>query len=502
MKLKLSSISILLVLVVYLLLTLCIFPPDTFFTCDSGMKYLQVFYLVENGFRSDGIPYAGRSVDPEEKYFPVLPPFAYRVGGPTYPQYPLLFAVLSALPYIIFGFRGLFLIPVFSTVVSAAVLHKLLALVGVGDERKRAFYVLFYCFGTPVFFYSLLFWEHTFCVMLLLSAVYFICRGMKDGGARWCVAAGLLVGVSIWTRFDSAVYFAACIAAVIFTCRRRVRVLLNLSIPAAAAVLLLFLFNAWYYGRTQGPHLAQVMRAGLGPAEHLFLAASLLFAPLSGLLVMCPFMLITAAWRTLWRGAPVRFIYLTTVISVVLVLLTTYNDGGRQWGPRYLLPVLPLGVVLLAVAYGRGGRALRRFIGVIVAASVCISFLGVWSLYRRKAYDLYPAISWIKSCGCDSVVFPSTYAVLEMAAAFPEKTYFQATGFGDFLDIAYRLSRAGRDEVASCKWEEGSYTELYERRSEHRIESAREALLLEREERFPASRDYTLYRWKMTREEK
>ena len=159
-------------------------------------------------------------------------------------------------------------------------------------------------------------------------------------------------------------------------------------------------------------------------------------------------------------------------------------------------------LILLAVACGRGGRALRRFIGVIVAASICISLLGVWSLYRRKVVDLYPAVSWIKGCGCEYVVFPSTYAVLEMASAFPEKTYFFARGFGDFLDIAYRLRRAGSAEVASCKWEEGSYTELYERHSEHRIESAREAVLLDRAERFPASRDYTLYRWKMTRVEK
>lgn len=505
-----ESASILSILAIYLFLAVFVLPRDTFFTCDNGMKYIQVVYLVENGFRSDRIPYAGKFIDPAEKYFPIIPPFAYRIGGPTYPQYPLLFAVLSAVPYIIFGFRGLYIIPVFSGVLSSVMLLRLLALLGVTDDRKRSLLVLFYGLGTPIFFYSLLFWEHTLSVLLFLTAVYLICRGIENGGRRWFLAAGLVIGFSIWARFENAVYCLACVVSLLLTGRGRVRRVFTLCLPVAASVLLLFLFNRCYYGMFLGPHVIQVLRARIGAAGHLRLAAGLLFAPVSGLLLMCPFMSIVGAGKILLGrvrsdekagvGSMVRFIYFTTVISIATVILTAYNDGGTQWGPRYLLPVLPLGVALLAVACRRGGVVMRSFIVVVVSASISISFLGIGMLYGRKVRDLYPAVSWIKSCGCEYIVFSSTYPVLEMGAAFPEKTYFLARGFGDFLEIAARLRKAGIGEVAACRWEEGSFAELYERHRDHEVVNERERLSLEQEDRCRASRDYTFYRWKTTLE--
>lgn len=508
MRLKYSSCSILIIIVVCVLLSVYLLPADTFFTCDNGMKYLQVVYLVKSGFRSDGIPYAGKFIDPEEKYFPILSPFAYRIGGPTYPEYPLLFACLSAVPYIIFGFRGLYLLPILSTIASLVVLLRLLKLLGIVDERRRALVILFYALGTPIFFYSLLFWEHTFCVLLFLAAVYFICRGIKEGGVRSFVAAGLFIGFSAWARLENLAYCAACVMALLFVGFRRLRFLVSLVLPVTAFVLLLFLFNGCYYGHPLGPHVIQVLRAKLGVAGHLRLASRLLFAPVSGLLVMCPFMLVVGAGRDLLgAGRPgeegtvramVRFIYLTTVISIVLVVLTAYNDGGRQWGPRYLLPVIPLGVVLLAVEGGRAGRALRGFIIFVVTVSVCISLLGVGLLYKRKVYDLYPAVSWIKRCECECIVFPSTYAVLEMAAAFPDRTYFLALRFGDFLEIACKLKQYGKNEIAACRWEEGSFADLYERHTDHELRCDGRVLYLKRDERCRVSKDYTFYRWGMS----
>ena len=62
-----------------------------------------------------------------------------------------------------------------------------------------------------------------------------------------------------------------------------------------------------------------------------------------------------------WRGR--RFLGTVTLVYVALVVLTAPNDGGGQWGPRYLLlmfvPLTVLIVDALAKCAGNQTRAAK-----------------------------------------------------------------------------------------------------------------------------------------------
>lgn len=70
------------------------------------------------------------------------------------------------------------------------------------------------------------------------------------------------------------------------------------------------------------------------------------------------------------RSAPHRRLLLATALAFgLLVLLISPFEGGVQWGPRFLLPVIPPLVVVAAAQLPRlSGRAPRRVVLAVVAA--------------------------------------------------------------------------------------------------------------------------------------
>jgi hypothetical protein len=103
----------------------------------------------------------------------------------------------------------------------------------------------------------------------------------------------------------------------------------------------------------------------------------------TGLASACPLALFAGlAWGDA-RNPTVRLLSITTAIYVAGVLLTAPNDGGAQWGPRYLLPVVPL-LALLSLA---GMTALLRASLGVQRWLVCLALAGliaasVWTQAR------------------------------------------------------------------------------------------------------------------------
>src|SRR5437870_4440978 len=88
-------------------------PVDAFWTPDGGMKYLEMTNLRWTGHGFDApITYPARPIDPENRLVPMMMP---RTGpdGQLRGPWPLLFPLLSSLPYGVLGLRGLLLLPLF-----------------------------------------------------------------------------------------------------------------------------------------------------------------------------------------------------------------------------------------------------------------------------------------------------------------------------------------------------------------------------------------------------
>ena len=119
-----------------------------------------------------------------------------------------------------------------------------------------------------------------------------------------------------------------------------------------------------------------------------------LLSPGKGLFLYSPPLLLAVpGLRAAWRRQRGETAFLLAVMAAVILVSGTYLiwHGGYSWGPRYLVPLTPL-VLLLAVpwladALGRGRVWLRGALFAMLVASGCfVQFLGAafyWDHYIR-----------------------------------------------------------------------------------------------------------------------
>lgn len=153
---------------------LSILPRNVFWVIDEGAKFFEIeaCSLSWTGKLTYRIPFAGQRLLPGYEFLPDFGVFPdpRTVNGKLYLQFesPLAFPLLTAPLFHAFGVVGLYILPIVSgwliallTGLMASSFHPLLG----------PFAVVLVGFGTPVWFYSMLFWEHTLATLLGLSAV-------------------------------------------------------------------------------------------------------------------------------------------------------------------------------------------------------------------------------------------------------------------------------------------------------------------------------------------
>jgi hypothetical protein len=101
----------------YGVLGLVMLAPESVYSGDIGVKFVQARALADHRFMSLDIPYPGEFLDPAREFIPLRPPFVLITGGTTQAIFPPASAVLQAVAVAAAGFRGLIVL----SVVAAAV---------------------------------------------------------------------------------------------------------------------------------------------------------------------------------------------------------------------------------------------------------------------------------------------------------------------------------------------------------------------------------------------
>ncbi|MDI6892707.1 MAG: glycosyltransferase family 39 protein [Actinomycetota bacterium] len=212
-------LTLLVVAVIYSVLAFFVLPSNSFFAGDEGVKFLQTKSLTEKGWKDPFIDYPGREFDIKGKFYPFNPPYVFIRQGKMYSTWPLFYPVVNSIFYRCFGMRGLYVVPVLSSLVTLILVAYMSRML---TNKLSVLPVVALAFGTPLFFYSLVFWEHSFGTMLATLAVFFLLKTFFEPQNRYYLASGIALGFAIWARNELyALALAMLISYVVVSCRKR-----------------------------------------------------------------------------------------------------------------------------------------------------------------------------------------------------------------------------------------------------------------------------------------
>lgn len=382
--------------------------PDAFFVGDPGVKLIVARNAALRPARPLEIPLPAIGTDRTPHVDPFFSVHGDHAHAVTSEFFPLVSAPLLAA----FGTRGLYVWPALGFLVALAGCAWLARTLD--PRRSAALQAVVAALGTPLIFYGLEFWEHAPAVAAGAAGAALLLDGTdrRAGSASQTLArefgAGVLFGVATLLRPEAA-WFAL---AVVVASRALPRTVSMRAAAAAALGAVLTLAPLAVYSLA---HLGSVVPAHLSAN-----AASASGGWLPARLDIASAWLLPSWWTSsgpvrpssLWNAAPAAFLcavslvqapryngrtflWLLAALDVAAILLSAPNDGGGQWGPRYLLfACVPLSILaadlvqsLLAVARGQPegvtavSRSRRR---VAVAALVLFVVACVW--VQRAGY--------------------------------------------------------------------------------------------------------------------
>ena len=368
-------------------------PPDAFFSGDPGVKLIATLDAIAHPsrpFESD-LPRVG----PRATTF--VDPMVVPHGGHAHVLQSPLFPPLTAPLVAAFGLRGAYLWPALAFVALVPLLASAQRQLLPGTSWALLAFIV--VAANPLFLYALEFWEHAPAVALLTAGTAMIAPALaRTGSPARTAAGGALVGAGILLRPEGAWYAAGLALAL------GPRQWLPFGGGAAALLLPAGALNYAHFGNPLGAHASAVLSpigtnflgARVQRFEDWFLppsvaeAAGLALvgtAQVAGILKVdlrarqlvalagAAIVAVLAARRALpiqsfLHGFPlvllalmpaagavgeIRRLGLAALVAIVGVVLTATNDGGAQWGPRYLLIAAP--PLLLLAAHGATNAA-------------------------------------------------------------------------------------------------------------------------------------------------
>ncbi len=197
-----AALSSLLIIALLYVAALVAMPPEGLTHHDTGAKYLQVRNLRLSTSGLDwSINYPARSLDPDMEFVPFNAKQRTIEQGRIHLQWPIFLGLLTRVPWKVMGFWGLYVVPLLSGVGVAWATY--LLAIGVGVPRRVAWIAVpLVGLATPVFIYSLLFFEHTLAALLVTLSLVAACRAIESPGSQTMMLSGALLAVAIYFRSE------------------------------------------------------------------------------------------------------------------------------------------------------------------------------------------------------------------------------------------------------------------------------------------------------------
>ena len=260
--------------------------------------------------------------------------------------------------------------------------------------------------GTPLFAYSTMLFGHAIAAAWLTIGLWsgLVAARSRRPAIGHAAVAALALGLAVLTEYP-AVLPALAIAAGLLTVARRPK-RLAAGAPAAAipaSLLLLHQYSAYGspftigYGKLGGTPFATGMSRGAfgiglpDPAA----AVQLLFGEYRGLFVYGPVLIAAALAFAFWPRVLRRKLALALIAGAVALWLAiagyTYWQGGPAFGPRHLIPAIPL--LALGLAFWPERPAWNWSFGALAAVSIGLNLIGTATTPFVSEYIPDPLVS-------------------------------------------------------------------------------------------------------------
>ncbi len=440
---------IFLLAILYLVLLVSSSQTGVFFSSDGGIKYIVVKQFSEgHGFKYMYLPQPQWVQETwDQGFFPFKPPFIYPSPQGRLFVFPPAFPIISSFFYSHWGNTGLYIIPVFSTLLLWLFFCIILRRCGVSSFYTAvALFIMVFC--SPLTIYGATFWEHMSAVLLLLSGLaYILFSGSRPSPdpapAIWVGACmGLISGLAAWFRPEAMAMNGLYGLAVLFLfIKERKTAHIAFIIGLTLSVGGFLIFNQVELGAWFGIHSYQVIRendpSGMVTKgfKNLFSNNALSLKHFGYAILLLPVIYALLKYK---KRLDIRVILLTC-IAVVFCLATPFmvpNDGGRQWGARYFLPVIPVTLVVLAVVAQQWQPLIsRKWTTAFIAVLLFItgysfyrnSYKGGIKTLRWENYNrIKPDLDFISSQKDEVVVVSLHYIAMELGYLFDKKYFFLA----------------------------------------------------------------------------
>ncbi len=216
---------------------------------------------------------------------------------------------------------------------------------------------------------------------LLKAAAWIPAKGSRSGHL-WLAISGFAAGLAVATKVAHVVIVLPILvwASVLGWSRNRLRGLAG-STLGWSSCLLLWLGVVAIYNRFRFGSMLETgygSEAGDFSAELAVGLGGLLVSPEKGILWYCPMLLLAVAGgMAFWRRNRVCALVILAASLVWLLLISRFHQwyGGGCWGPRFLVPLLPLWILPVGeiLARWRRGSGWKAVVVLVVAFSFITS---------------------------------------------------------------------------------------------------------------------------------
>ena len=231
--------------------------------------------------------------------------------------------------------------------------------------------------ATTFFPYSKQYFSEPLAALLILACIMFLNRAL--GGKKInAVFAGLTFGAAMLTKIDTAFLLIPIAIWMLYYHRRVASLIARFAAGVAPLLCLVLLYNQLNYGNALKPGYER--QAFVSPFfSGIF---GLLFSPSRGLfLFSLPVIIAFMGLTGFHKKFPLLLSLCAGIVLVRIAILAKWFSwqGGWCWGPRLLLPVMPL-FFLPALEVFEKWRLLARWIRItilgILAAGLFVQFMG------------------------------------------------------------------------------------------------------------------------------